>query len=266
MSKHAAKRIREEIKTQSKRQKTEEQLRNAVNDYVTGEKTIDITLHSLLSQTSILGARLRHKAKKFIAENYDIRARYEVADIDSLLAEVLWRFVEESKDRFEELISYVAVLDYRCELRLTDFKRHFLATKRNIHRYTYPKVEETLDYIDLGTLANGNYTAKTHRSNESDDGKESEEVGGGSKEAQANRRKYLITGYEDDTLENYVLVSAMLEAPSLSEDARRLLIYLYHSPDASLSEIAEECGYTNKQAAGREIQRIARHLNYLIQY
>ncbi|WP_260989071.1 hypothetical protein [Bacillus sp. DE0042] len=37
-----------------------------------------------------------------------------------------------------------------------------------------------------------------------------------------NRRKYLVTGYEE-TFENHALVNQMLDAQGLSEEGRRLI-------------------------------------------
>ncbi|PEJ11508.1 hypothetical protein CN684_00675 [Bacillus wiedmannii] len=73
---------------------------------------------------------MRQKSKKFICENFDIQARYEVGDMYSLLTEELWKFGAESPKRFEEIMSYLAILDYRCDIRLLQFKRGFLANKR----------------------------------------------------------------------------------------------------------------------------------------
>ncbi|MEH7456554.1 hypothetical protein V7183_04825, partial [Bacillus sp. JJ1127] len=261
LDRNAAKQIREEIQAETRRERMEQQLKEVIANYTEGKQTIDEALYSLLHQSSQIGARLRQKAKRFTSENYDVKARYEVDDIYSLLTEELWKFVEESPSRFEEIINYLAVLDYRCDLRLTDFKRHFLAKKRTADRLTHPKKEGVLDYIELQAIANGNYSVSTFRGKEKEDEED--------KKAETKtpaRRKYLITGYEEDAFEKHVLVNEMLEAPGISEEERRLLDYLYRSPDASLSEIAEDCGYTSKKAASRAIQRIARHFNYLICY
>ncbi|MCU5094059.1 hypothetical protein [Bacillus wiedmannii] len=261
MDRNAAKQIREEIQAETRREKMERQLTEAIVKYTEGEQTIDEAMYSLLHKSSQLGARLRQKSKKFISENFDIKARYEVDDIYSLLTEELWKFVAESPSRFEEIMSYLAVFDYRCDLRLIQFKRGFLTKKRGIERMTYPKKEDVLDYVELQAIANGNYTVSTYRSSNKDDGEENEKE----QTKKPNRRKYLVTGYEE-TFEDHALVNQMLEAPGLSEEGCRLLQYLHLSPDASLSEIAEDCGYTSKKAASRAIQRIARHLNYLIHY
>ncbi|MES5917727.1 hypothetical protein QCI44_06655 [Bacillus cereus group sp. RP37] len=261
LDRNAAKQLREEIQVETKHEKMECQLKEAIVEYTEGEQTIDEAMYSLLHKSSQLRARLRRKSKKFISENFDIQARYEVDDIYSLLTEELWKFVAESRSRFEEIMSYLAVLDYRCDLRLIQFKRRFLANKRRGERLTYPKKEDVLDYVELQAIANGNYTVSTFRSSNKDDEKEDEKA----QTKKPNRRKYLVTGYEE-TFEDHVLVNQMLEAPGLSEEERRLIQYLYRSPDASLSEIAVDCGYTSKKAASRAIQRIARHLNYLIRY
>ncbi|WP_142319282.1 hypothetical protein [Bacillus cereus] len=238
----------------------ERQLKEAIVKYTEGEQTIDEAMYSLLHKSSQIGARLRQKSKKFITENFDIKARYEVDDIYSLLTEELWKFVAESPSRFEEIMSYLAVLDYRCDMRLLQFKRRFLANKRRGEQLTYPKKEDVLDYVELQAIANGNYTVSTYRSSNKDD-EEDEKA----QTKKPNRRKYLVTGYEE-TFEDHALVNQMLEAPELSEEGRRLIQYLHLSPDASLSEIAGDCGYTSKKAVSRAIQRIARHLNYLIRY
>ncbi|PEJ54651.1 hypothetical protein CN676_07065 [Bacillus wiedmannii] len=261
LDRNAAKQIREEIQAETRREKMERQLKGAIVKYIEGEQTIDEAMYSLLHQSSQIGARLRQKSKKFTSENFDIKARYEVDDIYSLLTEELWKFVAESPSRFEEIMSYLAVLDYRCDLQLLQFKRKFLTKKRGVERLTYPKKEDVLDYVELQAIANGNYTVSTYRSSNEDDGEEDEKT----KTKKPNRRKYLVTGYEE-TFESHVLVNQMLEAPGLSEEERRLIQYLHLSPDASLSEIAGDCGYTSKKAVSRAIQRIARHLNYLIRY
>ncbi|PFN23384.1 hypothetical protein COJ50_17280 [Bacillus cereus] len=261
LDRNAAKQLREEIQAETRREKMERQLKEAIINYTEGEQTIDEAMYSLLHQSSQIGARLRQKSKKFISENFDIKARYEVDDIYSLLTEELWKFVAESPSRFEEIISYLAVLDYRCDIRLLQFKRGFLANKRKGERLTYPKKEDVLDYVELQAIANGNYTVSTFRSGNKDDEKEDEKA----QMKKTSRRKYLVTGYEE-TFEDHALVNQILQAPELSEEERRLIQYLYHSPDASLSEIAGDCGYTSKKAVSRAIQRIARHLNYLIRY
>lgn len=261
LDRNAAKQIREEIQAETRRENMERQLKEAIVKYTEGEQTIDEAMYSLLHQSSQIGARLRQRAKKFISENFDIKARYEVDDIYSLLTEELWKFVAESPSRFEEIMSYLAVLDYRCDLRLLDFKRKFLAKKRRGERLTYPKKEDVLDYVELQAIANGNYAVSTFRSSDKDDEEEDEKA----QTKKPNRRKYLVTGYEE-TFEDHALVNEMLEAPGLGEEERRLLQYLYRKPDASLSEIAEDCGYTSKKAVSRAKQRIARHLSYLIRY
>ncbi|MDA1612209.1 hypothetical protein PDK26_13335 [Bacillus cereus] len=261
LERNAAKQLREEIQAETKREKMERQLKGAIVNYTEGEQTIDEAMYSLLHQSSPIKGRLRRKAEKFIAENFDIKARYEVDDIYSLLTEELWKFVAESPSRFEEIMSYLAVLDYRCDLRLIQFKRGFLTKKRGIERMTYPKKEDVLDYVELQAIANGNYTVSTFRSGNKDDEKEDEKA----QMKKKNRRKYLVTGYEE-MFEDYALVNQMLQAPELSEEEHRLIQYLYRSPDASLSEIAGDCGYTSKKAVSRAIQRIARHLNYLKRY
>ncbi|PEU03184.1 hypothetical protein [Bacillus cereus] len=260
MDRNAAKQIREEIQAETRRESMERQLKEAIVKYTEGEQTIDEAMYSLLHKSSQIGARLRQKSKKFITENFDIKARYEVDDIYSLLTEELWKFVAESPSRFEEIMSYLAVLDYRCDMRLLQFKRRFLANKRRGEQLTYPKKEDVLDYVELQAIANGNYTVSTYRSSNKDD-EEDEKA----QTKKPNRRKYLVTGYEE-TFEDHALVNQMLEAPELSEEGRRLIQYLHLSPDASLSEIAGDCGYTSKKAVSRAIQRIARHLNYLIRY
>ncbi|PFK48650.1 hypothetical protein [Bacillus cereus] len=261
MDRNATKQIREEIQEETRREKMERQLKEAIVKYTEGEQTINEVMYSLLHQSSQIGARLRQKSKKFISENFDIKVRYEAGDMYSLLTEELWKFVLESPKRFEEIMSYLAVLDYRCDLRLLQFKRGFLANKRRGERLTYPKKEDVLDYVLLQAIANGNYTVSTYRSSDKDDWEEDEKA----KTKKPSRRKYLVTGYEE-TFEDHALVNQMLQAPELSEEERRLMQYLYHSPDASLSEIAGDCGYTSKKAVSRAIQRIARHLNYLIRY
>lgn len=261
LDRNAAKQIREEVRTETKRENMERQLKEAIAKYTEGEQTIDEAMYSLLHKSSQLGARLRQKSKKFISENFDIKARYEVNDMYSLLTEELWKFVVESPSRFEEIMSYLAVLDYRCDLRLIQFKRGFLANKRKGERMTYPKKEDVLDYVELQAIANGNYAVSTFRSGNKDDEQEDEKT----QTKKPNRRKYLVTGYEE-TFEDHALVNQMLDAQGLSEEGRRLIQYLYRSPDASLSEIAGDCGYTSKKAVSRAVQRIARHLNYLIRY
>lgn len=261
MDRNAAKQIREEIQTETRRESMERQLKKAIVKYTEGEQTIDEAMYSLLNQSSQIGARLRQKSKKFMSENFDIQARYEVGDMYSLLTEELWKLVAESQNRFEEIMSYLAVLDYRCDMRLLQFKRGFLANKRKGERLTYPKKENVLDYVLLQAIANGNYTVTTFRSGDKDDEKEDEQA----QTKKANRRKYLVTGYEE-TFEDHTLVNQILHAPELSEEGRQLIQYLYRSPDASLSEIAGDCGYTSKKAVSRAIRQIARHLNYLIRY
>ena len=261
LDRNAAKQLREEIQAETRREKMERQLKEAIVKYTEGEQPIDEAMYSLLHKSSPIKGRLRRKAEKIIAENFDIRAQYEVDDIYSLLTEELWKLVAESPSRFEEIMSYLAVLDYRCDLRLLQFKRKFLAKKRSVERLTNPKKEDVLDYVELQAIANGNYAVSTFRNGNKDD----EEEDAKTQMKKPNRRKYLVTGYEE-TFEDHALVNQMLEAPELSEEERQLIQYLYRSPDASLSEIAEDCGYTSKKAASRAIQRIARHLNYLIRY
>ncbi|MDM5187861.1 hypothetical protein QUF99_11125 [Bacillus sp. DX4.1] len=249
--------MKEEIKVETRREKIEKQLREAIDNYMEGNYTIDEAMYKLLHQSSPIKGWLKKKAKRFLDGNYDISIRYEVDDIYSLLTEELWEFVAESSNRYEEILNYVTVLNYRCDLRLTDFKRYFLAEKRTVERVTNPKDDETLDYVELSTQANGNYSVSTYRSGDSE---EENEVG------QASRRKFLVTGYGEEVLENRVLITEMLESPALNEKDQRLLKYLYRYPDASLSEIAMDCGYTSKKAASRGIKRIARQLIYLIRY
>ncbi|PHA06690.1 hypothetical protein COE65_25020 [Bacillus sp. AFS051223] len=176
LDRNAAKQLREEIQAETRREKMERQLKEAIVNYTEGEQTIDEAMYSLLHQSSQIGARLRQKSKKFISENFDIKARYEVGDIYSLLTEELWKFVAESPSRFEEIMSYLAVLDYRCDVRLIQFKRRFLAQKRRVERLTYPKKEDVLDYVELQAIANGNYTVSTFRSGNKDDEKEDEKA------------------------------------------------------------------------------------------
>ncbi|HFK1758203.1 hypothetical protein FO497_13475 [Bacillus cereus ATCC 10876] len=241
-------------------EKMEGHIRTVIDEYMVYKLDLDEAMYKLLHQSSPIKGWLKRKARRFLLENHDLSMKYTVDDIYSLLTEVVWNFVKESLNRYEEILSYIGTLNYRCKLKLISFKRYFLARKRSIERLTTPKDDDSLDNIRLNTIANGNYYASTYRSDE-----KKEKMKGGSFK-NGNYRKVLITGYESSELENRLLVNEMLASSVLPAKDRKLLEYLYVNPSATLFEMMINCEFTSKKAVSRGIERIKRQYSYILLY
>lgn len=250
----------EETKKRIRLEKMEGHIRAVTDEYAVYKLGLDEAMYKLLHQSSPIKGWLKRKARRFLLENHDLGMKYTVDDVYSLLTEVLWNFVKESPNRYEEILSYIGTLNYRCKLKLISFKRYFLARKRSIERLTTPKDDDSLDNIRLNTIANGNYYASTYISGEK------KEKMKGSSFKNGNYRKVLITGYESSDLENRLLVNEMLASSVLPAKDRKLLEYLYVNPSATLFEMMINCEFTSKKAVSRGIERIKRQYNYLLHY